>query len=245
MGFIRAISSLVSPNAWVMQYIENFQLLAKTAGRKHPEFPRCALLAIAWTEQFKLPFCPVPPWLNYFSATAQSFGSLYSCLDKPHDSEALALHAVLEAKIDDTYAKEQRAFDKAMRDGGDAEFSVSISDIIGQKSGERYKQLTRQIVEDLANRNFSALEQKFATRNPNGSSYFIDVCNNYHDLALAIKKLPDDYDLRGQKEKVIWENAIGFRFGVGEDYFKIDHAFAAQRIKTLHLAEDVGARWKD
>ena len=190
MGFVRAISSLVSPNAWVMQYVENFQLLAKTAGRKHPEFPRCAMLAIAWTEQFKLPLCPVPQWLNYSSATAQSFGSLYSCLDKPDDSEALALHAVLEAKIDEACAKAQRAFDKAMRDGGDAEFSVSITDIIGEKFGERYKQLTRQIVEDLANRNFSALEQKFATQNPNGSRYFIDACTDYH-LALAIKKLPD------------------------------------------------------
>jgi hypothetical protein len=228
-----------------MQYIENFQLLAKTAGRKHPEFPRCALLAIAWTEQFKLPFCPVPPWLNYFSATAQSLASFYSCLDKPHDSEALALHAVLEAKIDGAYAKAQRAFDKAMRDGGDAKFSVSITDIIGEKSGERYKQLTRQIVEDLTNKDFAALEQKFATRNPNGSRYFIDACTNHQNLALAIKKLPDGYDLSSQKVEIIWENAIGFRFGAGEDYFKGDLASAVQRIKTLHLCEDVGARWKD
>lgn len=235
-----------------MQYIENFQLLVKTAGRKHPEFPRCALLAIAWTEQFKLPFCPVPEWLNYFSGTAQSLASFYSCLDKSHDSEALALHAVLEAKINDAYAKEREAFDKAMRDGSGAEFSVSIDDIIGERFGERYKLLTRQIVEDLANKNFAALEQKFATQNPNGSRYFIDafifencVRVNHQDLGLAIKKLPDGYDLRGQHVSVVWENAFGFRFGVGEDYFKGDLAMAVQRLRSLHLSEDIADRWKD
>jgi hypothetical protein len=50
---------------------------------------------------------------------AKLLGSFYSCLDKPYDSEALALHAVLEAKNDKAYAKADRAFDKAMRGGGE------------------------------------------------------------------------------------------------------------------------------
>jgi hypothetical protein len=171
--------------------------------------------------------------------------SFYSCLDKPYDGEALALHAVLEAKFDKADAKADRAFDKAMHDGGDMKTGVNINDIIGEKFGERYKQLTRQIVEDLANRNFSALEQKFATRNPNGSRYFIEAGIDHRDFGLAVKKLPDSYEPNNRKAKVFLENAMGFRFGVGEEYFKRDMALAYQRIKALHLAEDIGARWKD
>lgn len=240
MGFIKVISSLVNPNAWTEQYVENFQSCVNRTEREHSEFPRCVLLAIAWTDQFKLPFCPVPSHCRMVGF-AKLLGSFYSCLDKPYDSEALGLHAVFEAKNDKACAKADKAFDKTMRGGGDVNPNLlNINYVIGEKFGERYKQLTRQIVEDLANRNYSGLEQKFAMRNPTGSRYFITVGNDYTEL--PVKKLPDSHKSDSQGDLVFLENEMGLRFGVGEEYFKNDIGY--QEIKKLFVNEDIYARWK-
>ncbi|HEY1719289.1 MAG TPA: hypothetical protein VGH42_13485 [Verrucomicrobiae bacterium] len=223
MGFLKVIGSLVSPNAWTAQYVENFQFSVSRAEREHPEFPRCALLAIGWAEQFKLPFCPVPSCLNH-RLTAKILGSFYSCLNKPYDSEALALHAVLEANSDKAFAQKDKAFDKAMRSGDMKGFKagLDINYVIGEKFGERYKLLTRQIVEDLANNNFSALEQKFATQNPNGSRYYIDAEIEHRNFGLPVTKLPDSHDTKNLYDHfIILEDASGsgYHFGVAEKYF--------------------------
>ena len=191
MGFIKAIGSLVSRNAWTEQYIENFHEFVKQAEHEQPEFPRCALLALAWTGQFTLPFCPVPSCQN-IPLIATTLASFYSCLDKPCDSEALAFHAVLEAKLEKAYAK-------AMLNRG----GMKISDIIGEKFGGRYKSLTRQIFDDLANRNYSALKQKFAARNPKGARYFVDLPITEQ---MIIKKLPDSDESSEGKALVFSEN---------------------------------------
>jgi hypothetical protein len=94
---------------------------------------------------------------------------------------------------------------------------MKISDIIGEKFGGRYKSLTRQIFDDLANRNYSALKQKFAARNPKGARYFVDLPITEQ---MIIKKLPDSDESSEGKALVFSENHMGLCFGVGEEHFK-------------------------
>lgn len=185
MGFIKSIGSVFSQKAWVEQYVENFQGLLRGAEIEHPSYPRCAHLAIAWSEQFNLPFCPIPPDYNTIFY-AKALGSFYSCLDKPNDSEALGLYAVMEAK----------------------------GNLIEERFRERYKLLAGQILEDLSSENYAALQQKFATRNPNGAKYFAVAVNQKLSIRLTEMRLQESNEDIKQHDFVSWEEGITTTFGI-------------------------------
>ena len=139
----------MSKNAWAEQHVENFLWSIGRSEKDHPQYPRCAHLASAWLRQFEIPGCSVSPFLATNSSAVVLLASFYACLDKPTDGEALALHSLFEAR----WATYWNAEDKFK---------------------DRYRQLTRPIFGQLADGNYTHLQERFKMNNPNASRYCVD-----------------------------------------------------------------------